>query len=80
MGHMGGVLLYIQMPLTLDINRAICVLVVCITGGMKCSTHSGNNILAGQSNQHRCLVSCWSSQYVHSAETTQTAMVVSCPP
>ena len=25
------------------------------------------HILAGQSNQHWCTVSCWSSQYVHSA-------------
>ena len=25
------------------------------------------HILAGQSNQRRCPVSCWSSQYVHSA-------------
>ena len=38
------------------------------------------NILAGQSNKLWCHVSCWSSHYVHPAQTTQTAMVGSCPP
>ena len=38
------------------------------------------NILAGQSNQCWCPVLCWSSHYVHPAQTTQTAMVGSCPP
>ena len=38
------------------------------------------HILAGQNNQRWCHVSCWSSRYVHSARTTQTAIVRSCPP
>ncbi len=38
------------------------------------------HIMSGQCNQHWCPVSCWSSQYVHSAQTTQTPMVGSCPP
>ena len=38
------------------------------------------HILAGQSDQRWCPVSCWSSQYVHPAQTKQTAMVGSCPP
>ena len=38
------------------------------------------NILAGQSNQCCCPVSCWSSHYVHPEQTMQITMVGSCLP
>ena len=45
----------------------------------KYSPYPGH-ILERQSMQHRSLVSCWPSQYVHSAQEAQNALAWSCPP